>query len=215
MRRTPMFVAFILLGAAVVACGSDGDAAMTPSEVIEAEVAAENAGDTQAIVAMWSSDATIYDGQVPEWVGDFDGDGMVSPMDIHMSEAAMGTAMDKQADVACTEVSDTVVECTYTLSTAFSDAAGVEPAEMQMRVTVEEGLIVDMEPLGPSDEAAFGAYVEANLQAMEAYQDWVATTHGDDVADLFIDDTGEPRVTAHNIELHQQRMTEFVGTLDT
>lgn len=235
MRLARLMVALVLL-LAVAACGGDDDddgtaapegttttttideaeAAMTALEVVEAELAAETAGDVDAIVALWAPEAPIYDLQPGfEWIEDFDGDGRATMMDLHTSQAAIGPATGKQIAVDCTEVSTGVVECTNTLSTAFSDAAGAEPAALVLRLTVEDGLITDQEVLGPEDPAVWGPFEEANVQGWSDYRQWVADTYPERLDTVF--PAGQPDMSTApaSIDLQIEMLDEFVATLGT
>lgn len=190
-----------------------GGGVLTALEVVQAEFAAENDGDPDAILALWSKDAAMYAMAVPEWVGDFDGDGTTSAMDGHVSNAALNPALGKRVDIACTEASETVVECTSTISTAFAEAAGVNPAQLELRFTVQDGLILDQEVLGPVDEDVMDAFVGANQSGIEDYQRWISETHADQYEELFEANVSEMVITRGNLTQHQQMLAEYFETV--
>jgi len=192
--------------------------AATPAQVVADELAAQEAGDWEAVAAFWADDAVAVqpDGtEIGAWsevsfqIDDFDGDGVVTIMDDHLATAALTPAIGKTIAVECTDVSDTVVECTESTSNAFSEAASVDPLVIEMRITVEDGLIVRQEFLGIVGDA--DAFETATMTGFADYGQWVLETAPDDY-DLMFDGT-DMMMTLEAIELHNQMLPTYIDQM--
>lgn len=187
----------------------------SPAEVVKRELAAQMEGDWEAVAALWADDAVavqpdgteiaFYD-EVPFPIDDFDGDGVVTIMDDHLAAAAITPAMGKTISAECTDVSDTVADCTETTSNAFSEAAGVDPLVIELQITVEDGLIVRQEFIGPVGDPA--AFETATMSGFAGYGEWVAETAPDEHPVMF--DASGMTMTMEAVELHNRMLPTYV-----
>lgn len=145
-------------------------AGATPLEVVDALYARWEAGNVDGVLALAPEELLLEDGeQVPlrELVAAMVADNTVSGYRI--------------VDRHCSADRDRVT-CTVTETSAFIEAAGLDPAPFTDTITVTDGHISEWE----SDySAAAEAQVEAADAARRDYQLWVLGNHRERQAELF------------------------------
>lgn len=222
--RTALVLLGVLALAAAAACGDDGP--RDAMGVIEAENAAAAKGDVQACVDLWAEDASLEfpDGSefgvldpAPYPTDDYDGDGSNTLLDAMQASIALTDAFEQEMEIDCTEVSDTVVECVEHPSDVFTRAAGVESPGFTLRTTVENGLIVHRQLVGPvgGDWSALDDFDAAAHEEIVSYEGWVADNHGDHHPTMFEPPCCRAHVatTPESVELHEELMPQYQDTL--
>lgn len=219
----------MIAGLIVGACGS-GDEPTRALAVVEAQHAAAADGDSDKAREFWAANAvfTYPEGfgidEIEVWsdapflTEDYDGDGTPSVADIVQTKIALTDAFSRTVEMDCTEISESVVECTDYVSDVFTRAAGVEDPGLAYRMTIDDDLIVQRDysieqVAGWPAVDAFDSAVETEVRR---YEQWIFDTHHELHPVMFQGSccTGLIATTTDSVEQHTQTMPEYQKTLE-